>query len=404
LTFTFQTLLLTIPFPTLVVPSRFPYNFQPDQGEKMSRFATPDGTKKYTARFAGRAAEGHFREQHGLWLSSLGIGTYLGEPDVRTDTAYTEAIIEAVESGVNVIDTAINYRFQRSERSVGAALAELARRGYAREELLVCTKGGFLAPDGEMPADAGDYFHREYVETGILREGDVADGCHSIAPKFIANQIERSRRNLGVETIDVYYLHNPETQLGEVPREMFHKRVREAFEVLESAIAAAKIHFYGMATWNTFRQNENAPDYLSLATMESLAREVAGGSHHFRFVQLPCNLGMTEALTRSNQLLDGARLPMVGAASKLGITLVASASLLQGQLSRGLPTFVSEALGMKSDADRAMQFVRSTPGIATALVGMSRLEHVRANTALVRVPPASREEFSKLFQRGEKAN
>jgi aryl-alcohol dehydrogenase-like predicted oxidoreductase len=367
----------------------------------MTTFATSDSTKKYAARFAGRAADGHFREQQGLWLSSLGIGTYLGEPDASTDKAYTDAIVAAVESGVNVIDSAINYRFQRSERSVGAALAELARRGYAREELLICTKGGFLTPDGDMPADAGEYFGREYVETGILREGDVAAGCHSMAPRFLADQLERSRRNLGVETIDVYYLHNPETQLGEVPREMFNTRVRAAFEFLESAVAAAKIHFYGMATWNAFRQPETEQDYLSLEAMESLAREVAGGSHHFRFVQLPCNLGMTEALTRSNQLLGETRVPVVGAASKLGITLVASAAMLQGQLSRNLPPFVTNALGMKTDAERALQFVRSTPGITTALVGMSRVEHVRANLALVGVEPASQEQFSRLFQRGE---
>lgn len=366
----------------------------------MTTFATLDGTKKYAARFAGRAAAGHFREQQSLWLSSLGIGTYLGEADVRTDEAYTDAIVEAVQSGVNVIDTAINYRFQRSERSVGAALAELARRGYAREELVICTKGGFLTPDGDMPTDAGEYFNREYVETGILQDGDVAAGCHSMAPKFIADQLERSRRNLGVETIDAYYLHNPETQLGEVPREMFNTRLRAAFEFLESAVAAAKIHFYGLATWNAFRQSENAQDYLSLAAMESIARDVAGSSHHFRFVQLPCNLGMTEALTRANQTLDGAQAPIVAAASKLGITLVASAAMLQGQLSRGLPPFVTNALGMKSDAERAMQFVRSTPGITTALVGMSRVEHVRENLSIVGVEPASKDQFSRLFQRG----
>jgi aryl-alcohol dehydrogenase-like predicted oxidoreductase len=369
----------------------------------MPTFATPDGTKKYAARFAGRAASGHFREHQGLSLSSLGIGTYLGEPDTSTDQGYTDAIVAAVESGVNVIDTAINYRFQRSERSVGAALAELARRGYGREELVICTKGGFLTPDGDMPADATEYFNHAYVETGILREGDVAAGCHSIAPKFIADQLERSRRNLGVETIDVYYLHNPETQLSEVPREMFHTRVRSAFEFLESAVAAAKIHFYGLATWNGFRQNEKEQDFLSLAAMESLGRDVAGGSHHFRFVQLPCNLGMTEALTRANQELDGARVPVVGAASKIGVTLMASASMLQGKLSKGLPPFVANALGMKTDAERAMQFVRSTPGIATALVGMSRVEHVQENLAIVSVPPASQEQFAKLFQRGEKA-
>ena len=370
---------------------------------EMSSFATSDGTKKYAARFAGHAAAGHFREQQGLWLSSIGIGTYLGEADARTDQQYTGAIVAAVEAGANVIDSAINYRMQRSERSVRAALEELARRGFAREELLICTKGGFLTPDSEMPADANEYFQREYVATNILREGDVAAGCHSMAPRFIADQLERSRRNLGIETIDVYYLHNPETQLSEAPREMFNNRVCAAFEFLESAVAAAKIRFYGMTTWNAFRQTETAQDYLSLAAMESLARDVAGASHHFRFVQLPCNLGMTEALTRSNQPLDARRVPMVETAHKLGITLVASAALLQGQLSRGLPSFVVSALGLQNDAERALQFVRSTPGITTALVGMSRVEHVRANLALAGVSPASQDELSKLFERGRKA-
>lgn len=369
----------------------------------MSPFANMDGTKKYAARFVLRAAQGHFREQQGLVASSIGIGTYLGEPDARTDQAYTEAIVAAVESGANVIDSAINYRFQRSERSVRAALEELARRGYAREEVVICTKGGFLTPDGDLPGDASEYFQREYVETGLLREGDVAAQCHSMAPKFLADQLERSRKNLGVETIDVYYLHNPETQLGEVPREMFRNRVRAAFELLESAVAAAKIHFYGMATWNAFRQTENARDYLSLAEMESLARDVAGGSHHFRFVQLPFNLGMTEALTRANQALDGRRAPMVQAARDLGITLVASASLLQAKLTRGLPPFVVSALGLENDAERALQFARSTPGVTTALAGMSRAEHVRANLRLAAVPPASQEQYSKLFEPGEDA-
>jgi aryl-alcohol dehydrogenase-like predicted oxidoreductase len=184
---------------------------------------------------------------------------------------------------------------------------------------------------------------------------------------------------------------------------MFHSRMRAAFEFLESAVAAAKIHYYGMATWNTFRQPETATDYLSLATMESLARDVAGGSHHFRFVQLPFNLGMTEALTRPNQHLEDRVMPMVEAAHRLGITLVASAAMLQGQLSRGLPSFVKAALGLNTDAERALQFARSTPGITTALVGMSRTEHVATNLALAGVPPASRDEFSKLFERGKQA-
>jgi aryl-alcohol dehydrogenase-like predicted oxidoreductase len=112
---------------------------------------------------------------------------------------------------------------------------------------------------------------------------------------------------------------------------------------------------------------------------------------------------MTEALTRPNQLIDGARAPMVEAANNLGITLVASAAMLQGKLSRGLPPFVSAALGLQNDAERALQFVRSTPGVTTALVGMSRVEHVDANLSLAGVAPASKDQFSKLFERGKEA-
>ncbi len=267
----------------------------------MATHATPEGTRRYAERFAGRAAAGHFREQQGLLLSSIGIGTYLGNPDAPTDRAYTESVIAAVESGINVLDTAINYRFQRSERAIGAALRELARRGYSREEIVLCTKGGFLTPDGDMPADPAAYFRGEYIERGVLRVDEVAASCHAMSPRYLADQLDRSLRNLGVDCVDVYYVHNPETQRSEIPRDEFLLRVRKAFEFLESAVVAGKTRFYGLATWNAFRHPENAPDYMSLGLMEILANEITGEEHHFRFVQLPYNLAMTEALTRANQ-------------------------------------------------------------------------------------------------------
>jgi aryl-alcohol dehydrogenase-like predicted oxidoreductase len=366
--------------------------------------ATPEGTQRYAARFSSRAAAGHFRSQQGLLLSSIGMGTYLGEPDDATDRAYAEAIVAAVEGGANVLDAAINYRFQRSERAIRAALGTLAGCGFSRDEIVICTKGGFLTPDGDMPADIADYFQRTYVAPGLIKAEDVAAGCHVIAPRFLADQIERSRKNLGVDTIDVYYLHNPETQLGEYPPEEFEKRLRAAFEFLETAVADGKIRFYGLATWNGFRQSENARDALSLAKIDIIARSLAGEDHHCRFVQLPYNLGMTEALTRANQSIDERTLPMIEAAHALGITLVASASLLQGQVARNLPPFVAGALGLENDAERALQFVRSTPGIASALVGMSRAEHVRANLRLVGIAPAPQDAFTKLFDRGAPAS
>ena len=371
----------------------------PLNDERKPGSATAEGTLRYAARFQGRAAPGHFREiRGGLVLSSIGIGTYLGEPDEATDGGYKDAVVAAVEGGINVVDSAINYRFQRSERAVGEALRELFHKGFGRDEIMVCTKAGFLTPDGEMPADPNTYFSHEFLERGVFRVEDIAAGCHCMAPGYLADQLDRSRRNLGLQTIDVFYLHNPETQLSEVPPEEFRRRIREAFLFLEAAVASKQIRAYGMATWNSFREDPKAAGFLSLAEMVQIAKDVAGADHHFRFVQLPFNLAMPEALTRPNQAVDGRSVPMVQAARAAGVALVTSAALLQGQLTKNLPAFINGALGLKDNASLALQFARSVPGLTTALVGMSQLSHVKANLELIGVEPASREQFMKLFE------
>jgi aryl-alcohol dehydrogenase-like predicted oxidoreductase len=383
----------------------------------MGKHATSEGTQRYAKRFAEHTHETHFRmiadpaaqkserQQHSqqLAVSTLGIGTYLGNPDEATDRAYTEAAIAAVESGFNVVDSAINYRLQRSERSIGAALAELARRGYAREEILLCTKAGFLTPDGTMPADASAYFQGEFITPGILKADEIAAGCHAMAPRYLADQLERSLRNMGVDCVDVFYLHNPETQLAEISRGDFLARLGAAFMWAESMVLAGKICAYGMATWNGFRVPPESPEHISLAAVEAMAREIAGDAHHFRFVQLPLNLAMTEALTLPNQAVDEKPVTMVEAAGAMGIQLIGSAALLQGRMARKLPEFVAKAIGLENDAERALQFARSVPGMSTALVGMSHAEHVRANAKLFSVPLLDSEQFGRLFSRGESA-
>jgi len=374
-------------------------SFAASPNERKAGSATAEGTLRFAAKFQGQAAPGNYREiRGGLVLSSIGIGTYLGEPDATTDKAYTASIAAAVESGINVIDTAINYRLQRSERSVGAALTELYAKGYARDELVICTKAGFLTPDGSMPADPNTYFSREFLEKGIFRVEDIAAGCHCMAPTYLADQLDRSRRNMGIRTVDIFYLHNPETQLTEISGDEFRNRIREAFLFLESAVTAQQIRAYGMATWNAFREDPSSAGYLSLEQMVGIAKDVAGDDHHFRFVQLPFNLAMPEALTRPTQVVGGKAMPMVQAARALGVALVTSAALLQGQLAKNMPPFVKDALGLSEPSALALQFARSVPGFTTALVGMSSLAHVKANAKLLAVAPAAREQFMRIFE------
>jgi len=364
---------------------------------KIPGCATLDGTQKYQQRFAN-AAPHHFRRQQDLVLSSIGIGTYLGNANEATDQSYRDSIIRAVQLGVNVIDSAANYRFQRSERSIGEALTALNELGYSRSELVICTKGGYIPFDNAPPRNVRDYLDETFVRPGIAGFDDFVGGSHCMTPAYLQNQLDQSLRNLNLECIDVYYIHNPESQLGQVSESEFYYRLRAAFELLESNRKDGKLQMYGVATWNGFRANPQSPEYHSLSKMVEIAEAVAGESHGFRFIQLPFNLAMPEALTLMNHAVGNEQLTLLETAENHGITVVASASMLQGRVAQGLPESVREPLGsLPTDAQTAIQFVRSTPGITTALIGMSKVEHVEENLKLTGVAPVGSEGFAKLF-------
>src|ERR1044072_990052 len=120
----------------------------------LANHATPEGTARYSERFAGRAARNHFRVREGLRLSSIGIGTYLGNADEATDVRYRDAVVRAVQLGVNVIDSAANYRFRRRRAWVGRSLKILPpSHDFGGEGWVLGTKGVFLPFDGAPPRD-----------------------------------------------------------------------------------------------------------------------------------------------------------------------------------------------------------------------------------------------------------
>jgi aryl-alcohol dehydrogenase-like predicted oxidoreductase len=348
-------------------------------------FATPEGASRYAKRFPQAEAASFFNTVEGCRVSSLGMGTYLGGIDDATDRSYIQAALAALRGGINFLDTSLNYRHQRSEKCIGAAIAELLESGeIQRDEFFVCTKAGFLVP-GAIPAE-------------VLSPADIAGNMHSMAPAFLRDQLARSRRNLGLETIDVFYLHNPETQLAYVSPGEFERRILTAFETLESLADEGQIRFYGTATWNGYRAAPDSSEALSLEKLVALARQAGGPGNRFRFIQLPFNLAMVEALSYPNQAVNGQRRPVLEAARHFGINVVASASLLQSRLCGHLPEALVERMpGACTDAQRALQFVRSAPGIAVALAGMGRPEHVAENLGLAAIPPYSAEEFRKVF-------
>ena len=359
-------------------------------GARDVRQATTAGTRRLAERVAAHVPDFRRAMPRRLTVSALGIGSYLGDCTDEEDERYRLSVREALSAGVNVIDTASNYRCQRSERAVGHAVVEAIAAGEVRrDEVLVCTKGGYVALDGEPPASREAYdrwLEETLLSPGIVAREDLVRGGHSIARRFLEHQLEQSRANLGLRTIDIYYLHNPEEQLLALDRAAFRDRMRAAFELLEERAEAGEIVGYGCATWLGLRVPPDHRQHLTLADLVAIARDVGGTTHHFRAVQLPLSLAMPEAARLPTQPLGKKLVPLLEAADALGLGVVASAPLMQGRLATGLPPEMHELFPhCTTDAQRALRFTSSLPGVATVLAGMRRREHVRENVDAWRV-------------------
>ncbi len=373
------------------------------EAELLSGRATPEGTKRFARRFP--ALPGHFRRPDRLWLSSLGLGTKPGAPGGVDDLCYRSVAPRALELGVNVFDTSISYRQQTSERSLGRALRRSVREGAAqRDEIFVISKCGYLTPDAESVMDGRRYLVRTYLDTGLVELDEVVNGVHVLSPRFIADQIERSRANLGLETIDLYLLEDPELQLAARGPTGFKAALADWFATLEEAVAGGAIASYGLSTWHGMLVPYGERGHLSMFELLETAMEVGGAEHHLRGVALPYSVAFGEAKGLASQFGPEARATnLFDTLRDTGTAVFTAAPLVHGRAARGLPLFFRQAFpGLQTDAQRCLQFARSTPGVTTALVAMRSPEHVDENLALASHGPAKPELIDALFDRARK--
>ena len=326
-------------------------------------------------------------------LTSIGLGTYLGDADPDTDQRFAGAARQFAAGGGTVFDTAANYRMGRSERALGQAFRDLPRDSY-----FISTKAGYLPMgDGMTPESPRAWFHRVLTAPGILGPDEVVDGCHAMTPRYLAHQLRVSLEALGVARVDLFHLHNPEHQRPALGPERFRAVLRKAFEACEDLAAQGLIGAYGCATWNGFRVPPEAPEHLGLETLMEDARAAGGKDHHFRWIQLPLNLAMPEAFTRATQSYGGERLTPLAAAQAAGLGVQVSASLMQARILDRLPTGPGAILpGCRTPAQAALQFARCCPGVVTALCGMSRPGHVAENLEVLGLPRAGAEALREL--------
>jgi aryl-alcohol dehydrogenase-like predicted oxidoreductase len=380
----------------------------PSEDIYIKGFASSEGTKKFRDNAIKKGKSYlHFKEFDDLILSSIGMGTYLGDLSKEDDIDIENALYESVKShAINVIDSAINYRAMKSEKSIGRSITRLVNDGIiSRDEIFVSTKNGYITNDGDYPMlDVWEYIQRMYISTGIIKAEDISSGYNVLNPAYIEKCIERSRFNLKLDTLDLVYIHNAfESWNQDVSKNKFFDMLAKVFEVYEKFRSKNKIRYYGMATWTCFRVGEENKEYLSLDEVYNIAKSIGGIDHGFRFIQLPYNLAYSEALFLKNQNVGNEKkLTILEAAKKLKIGVFSSVPLLQGKLIQTKIPDYSETL--TDPIMKLLQIIRSSPSIIAPLIGQKKMDHVNKNNKISEIPPLSEEEFKLAIEVLTKGN
>ncbi|MBX3661045.1 MAG: aldo/keto reductase [Burkholderiales bacterium] len=371
--------------------------------------ATRAGSEAYARSFGAACAAGHYSDflsQH-LQLSSLGLGTFPGAATDAVDAAYADIVCRGLQAGINVIDTAAHYRYGRSMRAVGEGLRRAFSAGVGREQVYVVGKGGFLRFDDAPPDDLDAWFEARVARKGLGTRADLS-GMHCLAPGYIAAQIDELREATGLETLDAFLIDQPEVHVPRLGKEEMNRRLQTAFAVCEQAVRQHKIRSYGIATFDAFRVETDHPLFQSLPSLLGLAERAARlvqrdeqARHHFRVIQLPFNQAMTEGFTRFSQATgQGNVASTLQAAYQLKLFVIGSHGLAKGALAMQCADAVREAMAdAANDAQRALQFNRSTPGLGVSLVGVSTPRHLEDLLAVAARKPLSREAYLRLYRR-----
>ncbi|WXA93273.1 aldo/keto reductase [Pendulispora brunnea] len=287
-----------------------------------------------------------------------------------------------VRNGVNVFDLVPYCRNGGAEKALAEALSPSDDApAVAREEIIVMSRAGFLDEDVGDFGPHTQLIEDRYISRGTFAWEDLAQGNHTIAPAFLRRAIETSVRRLRTG-IDVLFVASPAIQLSIVDLPTLEDRLRRAFETLEECVSERIIGRYGVVN----------PAGLQLARLMELAREVGGNSHHFRAVQFPLSLHATTLGVPREQVVHGHAMNILDAARELGLWVCVSGAIRRGDAEYDMDPEVRGRLGvLVTDAQLALQWARSMPGVGVALCGMRRLAHIEENCAVAAVPLADAE-------------
>lgn len=363
-------------------------------------FATLQSTLDFAKKFS------HYKDfyikHNDLIFSKLGLGTFNPEPYKEENYVfhYIESVKESIKNGINFIDTASNYRYGHSEKEIGIALNELGDE-VKREELIICSKGGFIQLEYPFPKNPYEWIEENIIEKNLAKKEDIEIDQHCISPNFLEWSCKRSIQNLGVKSLDIYFLHNPEMQYMKLGEKKFYKKIENIFQRFEKLADEGLFRYYGVAVWNGFTSQTG--ELISLEKLVKIAKKVGGENHRFKYIQTPFNMAKTNIYTQDTQSVDGAKCTLLQAAHRLNIGVISSSSLLQMNLfkksfSPESGVILDESMTLTSDIQLALQFVRSTPGIISSLFGSIKPLHVKQNIEISKVKSVSRAKYDLLYK------
>ncbi|MFK5938649.1 MAG: aldo/keto reductase [Sulfurimonas sp.] len=227
-------------------------------------------------------------------MSNFAFGTYR---ITDQNPQHIQALRDAIESGITMIDTSSNYMDGSAEMAIALAFREFDEKTKSKVEIV--SKYGYIQGSNML-------CHKEEPFESVV---EFSEQCfHSIAPSFMRDQLEKSMKRLEVNKIDTYLIHNPEYYLLDALNknadrddtlDAMYERLYEAFVGLEEEVKNNRIGSYGISS-NSFAKESKEPEFLpyeDLITLADRASEAVGNeTHSFTTIELPINILEQEGL------------------------------------------------------------------------------------------------------------
>jgi aryl-alcohol dehydrogenase-like predicted oxidoreductase len=301
----------------------------------------------------------------GADVSVVGLGTWqLGGDwgNVDDDTA-GDVLDAALDAGITLLDTADVYGDGRSEERIRRALVARSDRPF------VATKTGRRAD----PFEAAQY-----------------------TPENLRAWVDRSRRNLGVETLDLVQLHCPPTAVFSDER---------VYDALDAMVADGAIAAYGVSV-ETVAEGLTALQHPGVQTIQVILNvfrrkpleellPAAGKAGVGILARVPLASGLlTGKYDESTTFApdDHRNFNRHGEAFDVGETF----SGVPFEVGVAAAREVAEIAGDAPTAAFALRWVIDQPGVTTVIPGARTVEQVRGNVVAATLPPLTDSQLSDL--------